>query len=246
MKLKIQFAFILLLAFLVTPLSGCAETPESSDPLLLEFRGARWSDTPEEVRAALGISEDQIFADEAVDEDVPGWSLVVTDLDCLGSVAAYTMFHFVQNQGDHYGLNTVKLYFPEDTDMAAVQGELTKLYGPGSGEYPASYDLRDGVVSESNSADLVKEGGMYWTAGKNGLRDMPQSFVDNAVEFFAQNEADPAGEAAVKEWLEKEPLARISWRDDATVRDEYGTSNRVIFNGGTYVWLLQYFGETTP
>lgn len=155
-------------------------------------------------------------------------------------------YDFVQNQGDHYGLNTVKLYFPEDMDMAAVQGELTKLYGSGSGEYPASYDLRDGVVSESNSADLVKEGGMYWTAGKNGLRDMPQSFVDNAVEFFAQNEADPSGEAAVKEWLEKEPLARRSWRDDVTVRDEYGTSNRVIFNGGTYVWLLQYFGETTP
>lgn len=245
MKRQKIFTFSLLV-LIVTVFSACVKRPEPSNPLLLEFPGTHWNETPEDVRAALGLFEDQILADEAQDADVPEWCLGVTDLECLGDVANSAVFRFIQNpRADHYGLYSVTIYFPEDSDMVAIQGELAELYGPGSAEYSNGYSLEQGMVSENDTAKYVKEGGMYWTAERNGLRDLPQSLIDNLVDFYAQVN-DPADEEAVKKWLEREPLARIGWRCDANAELGHTTPNRVIFNGGTYVWLQQCFGETTP
>ena len=116
-----------------------------NDPAMLEFPGVKWFVTPEELKEALNITEEQILS-EYIDspENDEGWDydtyyLSVTDLVLFDREVTYANFQFRRDPGYDFGFDTAMVMFAEDTDMQVLKEELTDIYGPGVGsEYEYS------------------------------------------------------------------------------------------------------------
>lgn len=118
-------------------LISCATNPKASkpkvdDPTLLEFPGIKWGATPEEVKTALGVTEEQISNE---DED----SLTVTDITLFGEEVTGAGFLFRADPGQEVRLYRIIAYLAEDADMDKMRETLTEVYGKDVGEYFNSY-----------------------------------------------------------------------------------------------------------
>ena len=114
--------------------------PEVGNPKLLEFPGIQWFVTPDELKEALNITDEQIINEstELENEDVVGdydiYTLSVTDLTLFGKEVNYVFFNFSRYPGFDFAFDYAVVMFDEDTDMVQLKAELSEIYGPGFDE----------------------------------------------------------------------------------------------------------------
>jgi len=114
--------------------------PEVGNPKRLEFPGIQWFVTPDELKEALNITDEQIINEstELENEDVVGdydiYTLSVTDLTLFGKEVPYVFFNFSRYPGFDFAFDYAVVMFDEDTDMVQLKAEVSEIYGPGFDE----------------------------------------------------------------------------------------------------------------
>lgn len=121
--------------------------PKVGNPQMLELPGVEWFATPEEVKAALNITEDQILTEYTTSGFV--LEMYVTDLTLFGREVPLARFDFWFNNSGNTALRYALVFFSEDTNMKKLEKELVEIYGPGQSESYV-HSLYD------NNIDLVK------------------------------------------------------------------------------------------
>ena len=85
----------------------------------------KWNATPEEVKDALKLQDDQIVTEGQFgpNSDVmETFVLGVTDISFFGEEVHHAKFTFVRYAGyDTFGLESVELFYPDVTDMDALE-----------------------------------------------------------------------------------------------------------------------------
>ena len=125
--------------------------PEVSNPQMLELPGVKWFATPEEVKEALNLSEEQI----RYESKTSGFVLYmwVTDLTLYGRDVPLAEFNFWFNNNGDTALQEVTVYFSEDTDMIKLKKELIEIYGPGKDE-PYRYSVKGLLPTSQKLSDM--------------------------------------------------------------------------------------------
>lgn len=121
--------------------------PEVGNPQMLELPGVEWFATPEEVKAALNITEEQILTENTTSGYV--LEMYVTDLTLFGRDVSLARFDFWFDDSGAPALRYALVYFSEDTNMKKLEKKLVEIYGPGQSE-SYIHSLYD------NNIDLVK------------------------------------------------------------------------------------------
>ena len=144
--------------------------PEVGNPQMLELPGVAWFATPEEVKEALNISEEQILGESKSSGFV--LRMAVTDLTLYGRDVPYAVFEFWFNNNGNTALTKATVFFSEDTDMSKLEKELSEIYGPGIAE-PYRYDVPlDGTDLELSNLEASAKGEDGWDAVEgNPYRD---------------------------------------------------------------------------
>ena len=223
-----------------------AQVNYAPDPSLLEFPGVEWNMTPEEVKNNLGLTSDQILVDaqgqgsEYMDE----WVLTATEVSLFGEKIAQAQFHFVKYTGyDHFGLDSVRVYYPDEVDMAAIRDTLIDTYGEGNEKGITRYRVSNNTVVSSvesrhqtSTTDALV---YYWVNSCKGT-DVLSKVVQEAVIDLHTDDRD-----VVLESLDKNPLVTLYCTDSAgegnLSDDDLITCNCVEFSAGTYIDLIQRF-----
>ena len=126
----------------VTIPTGDEPAVEDSQAALLEFPGLKWGMTPEEVKTALELTEEQIVSQKYSegDENESTCRLSVKNTTFLDEEVSLATFQF-SNKGKGYKLQRIDLYLDEDVDMNEMNNALTEVYGEGTGEYYLNYHI---------------------------------------------------------------------------------------------------------
>ena len=215
-------------------------SPEVGNPKMLEFPGVKWLATPEEVIAALELTEEQIRSQTYSSPDVASDScyLSVINIPYFDQTVSYATFDFQNNNGKGYRLSKITLYLDENADMEQVNATLEKAYGQGTGESYLNYDIgSNGELREFKSGGdatlnyLAKTLPNSYSAQSMrdavlSIVDDPEYTIENWVSSTKGTEVLTADEQAliakyyednsitdretVLEWLEKTPLVAIS------------------------------------
>ena len=143
--------------------------PKVGNPKMLELPGVEWFVTPEELKEALNITEDQILGEktqptrENVATNYDRYWLYVTDITLYGRDVTYAQFEFRRDPGHDFEFVQVFVTFADDTDMDALKADLTDIYGLGSSE-PYSYYLVEDDRTREYSAKMNLEQQMEYLA----------------------------------------------------------------------------------
>lgn len=245
----------LLLLLLFIPLVSCAKEPKVNDAAMLTYPGLKWNNTPEEVKKNLNLKTDQILVDTQSEgsEHMDTWVLTATDVQLFGEEVAQVQFHFVKYTGyDHFGLDSVRVYYPDEVDMVAVRDAMIDTYGEGSGEGITRYRISANKVLSNvdNNLCMKRPNALLycWSNLCKGTDVLPQAVIESIVAIYADKEFyDPADRDVVLEFLEKNPLVTLYCTDSAgegnLSDDDLFTCNHVNFSAGTYIDLIQRFGN---
>ena len=250
MKTK-QITLALVLMILVLCLSACsnnAPDPVVGDHALLEFPGVEWNMTPEEVKTNLGLSAKQILVDAQgqCSEYMDTWVLTATDIQLFGEEIAQAQFHFVKYTGyDHFGLDSVRVYYPDEVDMAAVREVMIEIYGEGSERGITRYHISNNKVVSSLDDKLcadTPDALLYcWVNSCKGTDVLSKEIQEAVIDLHT------ADREIVLESLDQNPLVTLYCTDSAgegnLSDDDLITCNHVNFLAGTYIDLIQRFGK---
>ena len=222
--------------------------PKVDDPAMLEFPGLKWNATPEEVKENLGLKTKQILVDKQVErsEYMDTWVLSAAEVPVFGEEVVQVQFHFVRYTGyDQFGLDTVRVYYPDEVDMSVIRDAMIDTYGEGNGKGITRYRVSNNTVVsgiesrlQTNTTDALA---YYWVNSCKGT-DVLSKEVQEAV--VALHTAD---REVVLESLDKNPLVTLFCTDSADVGnpsdDDLFTCNHVEFSAGIYIDLIQRFGN---
>ena len=125
----IALCVVVAVIFLTNP-KDCG--PTVGNPQMLEVPGVEWLDTPDEVKEALNITEEQIFAETTTSGYV--LEMYVTDLTFYGRDIVLAKFDFWFGPNGDTELQKALVFFSEDTDMNKLEKELVEIYGPSKSE----------------------------------------------------------------------------------------------------------------
>ena len=125
--------------------------PTVGNPQMLELPGVKWFATPDEVKEALNISEEQIRWEHKSSGFVLG--MLVTDLTLYGRDVPLAEFNFWFNNNGDTALQEATVYFSEDTDMIRLKKELIEIYGPGKAE-PYRYSVKGLLPTTQKLSDM--------------------------------------------------------------------------------------------
>ena len=232
------------------------DIPEVDDLSVLNIPGLKWGMTPEEVKAALGVT------DEQVEEGASGnkWRLMVMNITLFGEKVAMGEFQFVSfSDNTPYALCDVDLYYPDETDMDAVKEALTNTYGaPKDGTGFTRYRIRQGEVEEDTSDEIdlgYYEGASrtisYWESAAKQIDVLPADvqekmattgMVDVSGIGSGLDTDDPATREIVQEYLQKESAVLLYCTDSDKMGkyDAPYSRNRVSFSATNYISMIQY------
>ena len=221
--------------------------PEVGNPKMLELPGVEWFATPEELKAALNITEDQILREYTTSGFV--LEMDVTDLTLFGRDVSLAKFSFWFNNNGNTALREAKVFFSEDIDMNKLKKELMEIYGPGKDE-PYRYSVKGLLPTNQKLSDLEAsaEGEDGWDAVEgNPYRDALEdpnymahhwvvengssSIPEEVVEYLKSAEVEnmPQDDEAFVEMLDQMPWIVISManRNSAAIfYDVTGTDNK--------------------
>ena len=187
--------------------------PEVGNPQMLELPGVAWFATPEEVKEALNISEEQILGESKSSGFV--LRMAVTDLTLYGRDVPYAVFEFWFNNNGNTALTKVTVFFSEDTDMSKLEKELIEIYGPGIAE-PYRYDVPlDGTDLELSNLEASAKGEDRWDAVEgNPYRDALEDPNYMAHHWVLENGSSVIPEEVVK-YLKSAEVENMPQDDDA-------------------------------
>ena len=140
--------------------------PEVGNPQMLELPGVQWFVTPDELKEALNITEDQIVSektDNSTGDDI--FTLSVKNLTLFGKEVTYAQFQFRRYPGFDFAFDFAVVMFDEDTDMVKLKEEVSKIYGP--------------------AADVNDTYYMYYTDEKTEHKFA--SRLEGSLKFFAES-----------------------------------------------------------
>ena len=207
--------------------------PEVGNPQMLELPGVAWFATPEEVKEALNITEEQIIEEYTTSGYI--LEMWVTDLTLYGRDVPFAKFSFWFDNNGNTALRRASVCFSEDTDMNKLKKELIEIYGPGKAEayryslYDNNTDRNGRFGQRISSLEAAAENEIYQNIVKgtpfqdaledpdymthhwvteNGLSIIPEE----VVEYFrsAEDEQMPQDEDAFMEKLDQMPWVVIS------------------------------------
>lgn len=224
--------------------------PKVDDPAMLEFPGLKWNATPEEVKENLGLKTKQILVDKQVErsEYMDTWVLSAAEVPVFGEEVVQVQFHFVRYTGyDQFGLDTVRVYYPDEVDMSVIRDAMIDTYGEGNGKGITRYIVSNNTVVsgiesrlQTNTTDALA---YYWVNSCKGT-DVLSKEVQEAVAALHTADRD-----VVLESLDKNPLVTLFCTDSAgegnLSDDDLFTCNHVEFSAGIYIDLIQRFGNGT-
>lgn len=255
MKIK-HFALVLGLAILILCLTACAGTPEVDDATMLEIPGVNWNATPEEVKKNLGLTTEQILVDTQGEstEFMDTWVLTVTEVPIFGEEVVQAQFQFIKYVGyDKYGLNSVRIYYPDEVDMSEVRDTLIGIYGEGNSIGITRYHISNGKVHSSVDDKLhsssIPDALLYcWESSSKGTDVLPEAVQEEIIAIYTNPDFDNfANRDVVLEYLEKSPLVTLYCTDGAgegnISADDLYTCNHVNFSAAEYINRIQRFGK---
>ena len=154
----IALCVVVAVCFLTNPKDN---GPQVGNPQMLEFPGVEWFVTPDELKEALNITEEQII-DETTDINVDIYQLSVINLTLFGEKVDFALFVF-SNDSD-YGLvfDRATVMFAEETDMLKLKEKVSEIYGPGAGETYTYYLYRNNSRVESTRESELAQRLAYW------------------------------------------------------------------------------------
>ena len=251
-------AFSCALVLLITCLTACTPIAKVDDVSLLEFPGIKWGATPEEVKAALELTDKQIIADEqqitgegSYQEEYETWNLFVSGLSFLGTKTVGAHFMFIRYPGHEFGLTRIQLYLPDDADMGETKADMVKIYGEGSAKPSPNYSFRDGklVATEIDKTNAGNAYLHYWFSTVKGTDVLTAEVQERYVEYATSRNSTITRESAL-EYLEKEPLVTVSCatknimatlNEKSETPNQYITQNTVIFAANQLIHNLQKY-----
>ena len=205
--------------------------PKVDDPTLLEFPGVKWGMTPEEVKTALNLTEEQIesqtYSDASLATD--NCYLTVVNFPYFNKTTSSVGFQFRNSNGNGYRLYQIILYLDEKTDMEQVNATLTKIYGEGTGEYYLYYAidgngaLKEGKRSGDSTLRFLINNPPNGSSNK-AIRDAVQSIVN-----------DP--EYTVQHWVASAKGTDILTADEQELIVQYWENNEVSNRETVLQWL---------
>lgn len=247
MKIK-QLILVLGLAILVLCVTACASTPQVDDVTMLEIPGIKWNSTPEEVKKKLGLTTDQILVDAQGEgsDYMDIWLLTATKIPFFGEDVAQAQFLFVKYTGyNHFGLESVRIYYPDEVDMAAVRDAIIDTYGAGNEKGITRYRISNNTVVSSvesklqtNTTDALV---YYWVNSCKGTDVLSKEVQEAVIDLHT------ADREVILESLDKNPLVTLYCTDSAGEGNLFDndliTCNHVNFSAGNYIDLIQRFGK---
>ena len=177
---------------------------------LLEFPGIKWGATMEEVKTALGVTEEQI-CEEIVSETASYIEhyYSITDFTFLGEDVSIGAFKFRALPGKEMKLYTIMLFLDENVDMEKMQEKVSRTYNnEGTGEYYLSYtptcdtewDKETGEYTRSNWR--LKESKKGGDSNLNYLAHNPFTSRDERAQMMME---------AVRSVVEDPEFKRYNW-----------------------------------
>ena len=133
----VALCIVVAVCFLTNPKDN---GPQVGNPKMLEFPGVEWFVTPDELKEALNITEEQIVDEymnperEDVGNDYDTHYLFVKDLTIFDKKVTYGCFEFRRYPGYDFAFDNAIVMFAEDTDMVALKEDVSEIYGLGVGE----------------------------------------------------------------------------------------------------------------
>lgn len=120
---------LLTVLLLMLALAGCTAPGQevSYPPVELQFPGLEWGMNPEELCAALELSEGE-YVERMIGEG-ERFHISGVYLDVFGANAQIDFTFFDYNSDGEYCLYQAMLFYPEDADMQAVKAAVTERYG---------------------------------------------------------------------------------------------------------------------
>lgn len=234
----------LILILLVTCLPACSKEVNVDDPTMLELPGIKWNSTPEEVKEALKLTEEQILLDQQKEtngEDNAAWILCITDVSFFTETLLMGQFTFVRyNDYEKFGLESVHLYYPDDIDMTAIRDNLTDLYGAGSaGMGNIQYRIIEGelesytesMISTTSFDDQSEVMAKWWSSTAKYVDVLPSDVQEKITSMFN----DPKYAA---EYLTKQSAVTLACTNSMK---EGASRNCVVFAANEYIALVQDF-----
>ena len=186
--------------------------PEVGNPKMLELPGVEWFATPEEVKEALNLTEEQILGESKSSGFVI--QMRVTDLTLYGRDVPYAVFEFWFNNNGNTALKKATVFFSEDTDMNKLKKELMEIYGPGKDEPYRYVNLYfDGTDRKFSDMEASAESEDAWDSVEgNPYRDALADPDYMTHHWLVENSTSTVPEE-VMQYLQS--VAEVPQRDDA-------------------------------
>ena len=233
---------------------------QMSNPSLLEFPGLKWGMTPEEVKAALNLSEDQIAYEYSyAEQDYDGW-LGVTGLEYFGGEIQAARFQFCSNSETEPALYRIELRYTDETDMAAIRDNLIEQYGPGTNMGYTDYVFVDNTVKSAvhnNRTGIGKYGETIepnatspinhhdivhcWPSSVKGSDILTPEAVEGFIATMGDSEGVYASREDVLKWIDNHVWVVLRCANNSD-RDDY--INRSVVFSAEYVVINQRYGLT--
>ena len=196
-------------------LISCATNPKASElkvdnPKLLEFPGIKWGATPEEVKTALGVTEEQICNEtDSQNASYDEYYCSITNFHFLGEDVSIGVFQFRALPGKELKLYNIMLFLDEDVDMGKMQEKITETYNnEGTGEYYISYTPISDTEWDSETGEYTRSN---WRLNESKMGG------DSTLNFLARNPFNSNDEwaqmmnEAVKKVVEDPDFKRYNW-----------------------------------
>ena len=222
-----------------------AKSTMSDELPWLYYPDIAWGAMPEDVKENLGVTDDQILTDKAFGKE---HILHIKDLTFLGQEVVSGEFRFIRAASGASHLIDVKLYYPENADMATVKDGLTAFYGqPKDGQGFTRYRVTEQGTLESYTdygVDILQSSGdtpieAWWESEISlgeSLAEQEQNKVISNV--LLKYKAGKSWVETVREYLEKEPVNFICCTNRANTDGldaTYCTKNVVYLSSGEWI-----------
>lgn len=133
---RIRFPVLLLILALLV--CGCSPRSVYHSGDRIVYPGTEWNMTPWEAITALGL-DDGDFTVESTDSDmnptdgtVPSYTFSVENTQVFGADAK-VCFTFLCYAGDDFGLSSIVVIYPDETDMTRVRAQMEASLGSPTG-----------------------------------------------------------------------------------------------------------------
>ncbi len=248
MKRNVCTTLLALLLFAAV-LAGCgdAESGKDTRSALLEFPATHWMDSPDAVKAALSIRDED--AEVGEDTEQHTFTILWHPKDCklFGETATAVVLRFYDGTETGYKLCSAAIHYPEGTQMDTVRKAIRDYYGtPEADKVPlTTMDIFSNTTDTSyryGNQDTVAA----WISGKTYADILTESEQAALLRQLQDVENSTVTAETLDAYLRGNPAVTITWDTEVAKTAEgdlpdWVTANAVFFTANTYVTLKDGF-----